>query len=105
MLLYEVVMTKTEEIFINKYTAEQLASLDGIQRFRLFEYPDGACIKVVTANDIVNPTSLTNIYVRTEEEIPGACEALIDRNIKELQARISKLSKLNLATQQNCKPI
>ena len=35
MLLYEIVVTKSEEIFINKYTAVQLASLDGIQRFRL----------------------------------------------------------------------
>lgn len=94
MLLYEITMTKSEEVFINKYTAEQLASLDGIQRFRLFEYPDGACVKVVTADEIVNSTSLANIYVRTEEEIPAAYEELIDRNIKELQAHIAKLSRL-----------
>lgn len=94
MLLYEITMTKSEEVFINKYTAEQLASLDGIQRFRLFEYPDGACVKVVTADEIVNSTSLASIYVRTEEEIPAAYEELIDRNIKELQAHIAKLSRL-----------
>lgn len=94
MLLYEIAMTKSYEIFINKYTAKQLASLDGIQRFRLFEYPDGACVKVVTAAESVNSTSSANIYVRTEEEIPAAYEALIDRNIKELQVHIAKLSKL-----------
>ena len=94
MLLYEIVLTKTRDVFINKYDAQQIASLDGIRRFRLFEYPDGACVKVVTAAESVNSTSSANIYVRTEEEIPAAYEALIDRNIKELQVHIAKLSKL-----------
>lgn len=93
MLLYEIVLTKSDEIYINKYTSQQIASLDGVKRFRLFEFPDGACIKTVSEQDILNPDSLMNVYVYSEKDVPEAKASLIDRNISALQHRITQLEK------------